>query len=69
MPCTGQPLYGDSGGNPAQRDHSRTRATLGEDGKAKMVALIATMRKLMRICSAVLKHQTPFQASPIEADT
>lgn len=32
------------------------------NGKSKMVALIAAMRKLVHICFGVLKHQTPFQA-------
>ncbi len=33
-----------------------------KNGKAKMTALIAAMRKLVHICFGVLKHQTPFQA-------
>jgi len=32
-----------------------------KNGKAKMLALIAAMRKLVHICFGVLKHQTPFQ--------
>ncbi len=35
---------------------------LVKNGKAKMTALIAAMRKLVHICFGVLKHQTPFQA-------
>lgn len=32
------------------------------NGKSKMVALVAAMRKLVHICYGVLKHQQPFQA-------
>lgn len=33
-----------------------------DNGKSKMVALVAAMRKLVHICFGVLKHQQPFQA-------
>lgn len=33
-----------------------------KNGKAKMAALIAAMRKLVHICFGVLKYQTPFHA-------
>lgn len=33
-----------------------------KNGKAKKVALVAAMRKLVHICYGVLKHQQPFQA-------
>jgi len=32
-----------------------------QNGKSKMVALGAAMRKLVQICFGVLKHQTPYQ--------
>lgn len=33
-----------------------------QNGKAKKVALVAAMRKLVHICYGVLKHQQPFRA-------
>jgi transposase len=38
-----------------------------KQGKAKMAALVAAMRKLVHICFGVLKHQKPFHASPASA--
>jgi len=32
-----------------------------KNGKAKMAALGAAMRKLVQICFGVLKHQVPYQ--------
>jgi len=44
--------------NPALREfYDRLR----QRGKLKMVALVAAMHKLLRICWGVLKHQLPFQ--------
>lgn len=38
-----------------------------KNGKTKMTAMVAAMRKLVHICFGVLKHQTPFQAqTPLE---
>ena len=45
--------------NPTIRAHYRR---LLQNGKSKMAALVAAMRKLVHICFGVLKHQTPFQA-------
>jgi transposase len=45
--------------NPVIRAHYRR---LLQNGKSKMAALVAAMRKLVHICFGVLKHQTPFQA-------
>ncbi len=33
-----------------------------QNGKSKMSALGAAMRKLVQICFGVLKHQTPYQS-------
>jgi transposase len=46
--------------NPTIRAHYER---LLNNGKAKVAALVAAMRKLVHICFGVLKHQTPFQAS------
>ena len=45
--------------NPAIRTQYRR---LVNNGKSKMSALIAAMRKLVHICFGVLNHQKPFQA-------
>lgn len=37
---------------------------LVRNGKTKIAALVAAMRKLVHICFGVLKHQTPFQVPP-----
>ncbi len=36
-----------------------------KNGKSKMAALGAAMRKLVQICFGVLKHQTPYQAQAV----
>jgi len=33
-----------------------------KNGKSKMAAIGAAMRKLVQICFGVLKHQTPYQS-------
>jgi transposase len=47
--------------NPLIRQHYQR---LLQQGKCKMVALVAAMRKLLHICFGVVKNQKPFQAVP-----
>lgn len=42
---------------------------LCENGKSKMAAIGAAMRKLIHLCYGVLKHQTPYQADYSTAKT
>ena len=45
-------------------DIKRQYDRLLRNGKSKMSAIGAAMRKLVQICFGVLKHQTPFQVPP-----
>jgi transposase len=45
--------------NPLVKAHYRATP---RNGKPKMVALAARMRKLLMICYGVLRHQQPFDA-------
>jgi len=46
-------------------DIKRQYERLLKNGKSKMAALGAAMRKLVQICFGVLKHQTPYQPQTI----
>jgi transposase len=35
-------------------------------GKPRMIAIVACMHKLLRICNAVLSHQTPWRYQPLD---
>ncbi len=46
-------------------DIKRQYERLLRNGKSKMCALCAAMRKLVQICFGVLKHQTPYQPQTV----
>jgi transposase len=46
-------------------DIQRHYQRLLKNGKCKMSAIGAAMRKLVHICFGVLKHQTPYQAQTV----
>ncbi|MEQ1546401.1 IS110 family transposase [Methyloglobulus sp.] len=56
-----QTVHGGGGGDHLQSRHQAQYLRLTGNGKSKMSALGAAMRKLVQICFGVLKHQQPYQ--------